>query len=119
MRPTGSDSRDEFDGSSDVQRAFGAEISVDRPDDSNTGFFLVESIEHANFKAFRHWLVNTIGGEDHLVLQHPDGLFVVHTSFAVSEAMKSHDTVALVGGVSVDVERLQQMLAPDVDGRDS
>lgn len=99
---------------SDIAQAFGANIELERPDDGDTGFFLVERKPEVDHNVFLGWLVSVIGGSDRLLFQHSDGLYVVWISFHVSEAIKSHQAVELVGPVGVDVERLQMMLQPEV-----
>lgn len=97
---------------SDVARAFGANIELERPDDGDTGFFLVERKSEIDHNVFLGWLVSEIGGSEKLLFQHSDGLYVVWVSFHLSERIKSHEAVKLVGPVGVDMERLQKMLQP-------
>lgn len=94
----------------EVTRAFGAEISVDRPDGDDQAFFLVKRREDVDHEEFFRWLAGRIGGTEKLLFHHPDGLFVVWTSFGVSRSLESFPWVALVGGVDVDVERLRSFL---------
>lgn len=91
----------------DVRDAFDAKISIDRPDGDDHAFFLVKRREDVDHEEFFRWLVPQIGGTEQVLFHHPDGLFVVWTSFGVSRTLESYPWVALVGGVDADIERLQ------------
>lgn len=94
----------------DVAEAFDAKISVDRPDGDDQAFFLVKRQADVDHEEFFRWLAARVGGTEKLLFHHPDGLFVVWTSFGVARSLESYQWVALVGGVDVDLERLQSLL---------
>jgi hypothetical protein len=96
----------------DVGDRFGATVDVARPPPDDAGFFLVKRHPEADHEAFRTWLLSAVGGVDRLLLGHPDGLFVVHTTFGRAETLRGEPHVSHVGGVNVDIERLRQALTP-------
>jgi hypothetical protein len=44
-------------------------------------------------------------------LETPSGIYIVWTAFEAAEAVREKPTVALVGGVSVDLNRLRELLS--------
>lgn len=97
---------------SDVARQFGAEIDVTGPPADETGFFLVKRYETVDPQTFRSWLLERVGGEESVLLETPSGIFVVWMQFGAARRLRQSSMVALVGGVSVDINRLQTMLQP-------
>jgi len=96
---------------SDIAKRFGAEIDVTGPAPEEKGFFLVKRRPDVDPGEFRPWLLSSIGGEERLLLETPSGIYIVWTTFETAEAVRERPTVALVGGVSVDLGRLRKMLS--------
>lgn len=99
---------------SDIARRFGAEIDVTAPAPDDGGFFLVKRRGSADPEQFRSWLLGRIGGRNQVLLESRNGIFVVWMRFGTAQEIRDEPSVALVGGVSVDLERLQQTLSPDL-----
>lgn len=94
----------------DVTERFGATIDVAESDPEGRSFFLITrepSVDHDRF--MRH-LAMAIGGADRVLLHHRNGLAVVLTSHETAEWLKTQSMCALVGGVQVDLDRLQTTL---------
>jgi len=96
----------------DVARRFGAEVTVEAPAADDAGFFLVKRRPTVDPQEFRSWLLSRIGGRERVLLETATGVFVVWGRFGEAHALREAPTVELVGGVSVDIERLQRMLDP-------
>lgn len=100
-----------FEERSDIAKRFGAEIDVTGPAPDEKGFFLVKRRPDVDPDEFRPWLLGSVGGEEQLLLETPSGIYIVWTTFETAEAVREDPTVALVGGVSVDLKRLREMLS--------
>lgn len=94
----------------DLRGAPGVSVDVARPDADAEGFFLVKRDPDVDHETFFAWLLGEIGGQEHLLLHHADGLFVVWISFEKSRELEGYPSVAHVGGIGVDAEQLQALL---------
>ena len=93
----------------DVAEQFGASIDVAETDPGDTAFFLVKRERSVDHDRFMQALVAAVGA-DRLLLHHRDGLAVVFVPHGTAEWLKTQSMCALVGGVQVDMERLQAVL---------
>ncbi len=95
---------------SDIARKFGANIDVVGPDPDDAAFFLVKRYGSVDPESFRTWLVERVGGRDSILLESTSGIFVVWMQFHTARYIRQDPKVALVGGISVDINRLNKML---------
>lgn len=95
---------------SDIARQFGATIDVAGPDPDDAAFFLVKRRGSVDPASFREWLIKRVGGRDSVLLESQSGLFVVWMQFHTARHIRADPKVALVGGISVDINRLNKML---------
>lgn len=95
---------------SDIAQQFGADIDVKGPAPDDAGFFIVKRQPTADPAAFRSWLLDQIGGKKRVLLETRSGVFVVWARFGEAFGLRDAPTVALVGGISIDMKRFQQML---------
>lgn len=88
---------------------FGASIDVAEADPEERAFFLIKRDPVVGHDQFMRTLVAVVG-TSRLLFHHRDGLAVVFISHGTAEWLKTQSMCALVGGVQVDMERLQAVL---------
>ena len=89
----------------DIAKAFGAEISVERPDPSSEGYFFVKRRDDADHETFMIALLGFLGTPDRLVMHHRTGFAVVQLPFGRAERLKRQPKVAVVGGIQFNPEQ--------------
>jgi hypothetical protein len=91
----------------DVREAFGADVELRGPDPRERGYFLLRRRPAVDHERFVRLVSARVGGDAFVLLDSPGGIVVVNTPFGVARALEGLPEVAHVGGVTVDLGRLE------------